>query len=66
MFEVGLDLIRSLVGGRTRPDDETGAVSTEYGLVLFFIAVVIIAAVIAFGLALNDLYEQAPSSFSVS
>ena len=66
MFEVGLDLIRGLVGRRTRQDDETGAVSTEYGLVLFFIAVVIIAAVIAFGLALNNLYEQAPSSFALS
>jgi len=45
---------------------EIGAVGTEYGLVLTFIAVVIIAAVIAFGLVLNGLYEQAPSSFAGS
>lgn len=43
--------------------NEVGAVGTEYGLILTFIAVVIIAAVIAFGIVLNGLFEQAPAAF---
>ncbi|HEX6231426.1 MAG TPA: Flp family type IVb pilin [Actinomycetota bacterium] len=43
---------------RARWADES--VSTEYGLILFFIAAVIIGAVIAFGVILVSLFEQAP------
>jgi Flp pilus assembly pilin Flp len=35
---------------------EAGAVSTEYGVLLSLIAIVIIAAVTAFGLAVADLF----------
>lgn len=58
LFQQGLYLLRSLMDRRARWADES--VSTEYGLILFFIAAVIIGAVIAFGVILVSLFEQAP------
>jgi Flp pilus assembly pilin Flp len=45
-------------GLRARWADETGAVATEYVLVLVFIAVVIVAAVTIFGISLADKYKE--------
>jgi Flp pilus assembly pilin Flp len=39
---------------RSRFEDETGAVGTEYGLLLFLIAIVFTAGAVALGLAIND------------
>jgi Flp pilus assembly pilin Flp len=39
--------------------DERGAVATEYALLLIFIAVAIVAAASAFGLALANKYAEA-------
>ena len=36
--------------------DERGATAVEYGLLVAFIAIVIIGAVTLFGLAVNDLF----------
>lgn len=37
--------------------DEQGATAVEYGLMVAMIAIVIIGAVAAFGLAVSDLFE---------
>jgi pilus assembly protein Flp/PilA len=37
--------------------DQRGATATEYGLMVSFIALGILAGVTSFGIALNDLYE---------
>ncbi|MDP9022339.1 MAG: Flp family type IVb pilin [Actinomycetota bacterium] len=42
-----------------RLDDEAGATSAEYALVAALIAVVIVGAVTALGLNLNDLFSNA-------
>lgn len=42
---------------------ETGAVSTEYGLILLLIALAIILAATSFGLAVAGLFTRASSSF---
>jgi pilus assembly protein Flp/PilA len=39
------------------PDHESGAVATEYALVLALIALVVTATVAAFGSALSDLWS---------
>jgi Flp pilus assembly pilin Flp len=44
-------------------EDQTGAVATEYVLLLIFIAVVIVGAATAFGLALSDRYKEACGAF---
>lgn len=44
---------------------ETGAVATEYGLLLALIAVAIVAAVAAFGTALFNLYTDANNSIPI-
>ena len=44
-------------------DDQTGAVATEYVLLLIFIAVVIVGAATAFGLTLSDKYHEACGAF---
>jgi Flp pilus assembly pilin Flp len=41
-------------GVRRRFEDETGAVGTEYALLLFLIAIVFTAGAVALGLAIND------------
>lgn len=66
MIGLGLHLVRGLMGRRARWEEETGAVATEYGLILTFIAVVIVAAVIAFGVILNGMYESAAPALSGS
>jgi Flp pilus assembly pilin Flp len=38
-------------------NEERGAVSTEYGLLLVFIAVAIVAAATAFGVAVSGLFD---------
>ncbi len=42
---------------------ELGAVSTEYGLILTLVAVVIVAAVTLYGGTLLGLFQQAPTKF---
>jgi Flp pilus assembly pilin Flp len=46
--------------------DETGAVATEYVLLLVFIAVVIVGAATAFGIALSDRYRVACAPLSAA
>jgi Flp pilus assembly pilin Flp len=49
---------------RPRRDDDPGAVSTEFALLLVLIALVIIAAVTAFGISVGDLFDQGSSGVS--
>ncbi|MGH2556201.1 MAG: hypothetical protein ACRDHO_10850 [Actinomycetota bacterium] len=44
---------------RERIAGETGAVATEYVLLLIFVAVAIVAAATFFGVALGDSYKEA-------
>jgi pilus assembly protein Flp/PilA len=44
---------------RARFSREDGAAATEYGLLLALVAIVIIGALIALGLALNDVFTSA-------
>ncbi|WP_206065010.1 Flp family type IVb pilin [Nocardioides sp. JQ2195] len=44
--------------GPAKKDDEKGATATEYGLLVAFIAVVIIVAVTLFGEALNSFFQD--------
>ena len=46
---------------RTRAKSERGVVSTEYGLLLMLIALAIIAAATALGLALSGLFDRGAS-----
>ena len=46
--------------------DEEGAVATEYGLTLMLIALAIVVAATAFGIALTGLFEQGPPAFPAS
>lgn len=41
---------------RTCERDERGATAVEYGLLVAFIAIVIVSAVMLFGLAVSDLF----------
>jgi Flp pilus assembly pilin Flp len=43
--------------------DDRGAVATEYGLTLVLIAIAIVVAATAFGIALTGMFEQAPPAF---
>lgn len=45
-------------------DDDRGAVATEYGPTLLLIAIVIVTAVAAFGIAMRGLLEQGPPAFA--
>lgn len=45
---------------------ERGAVATEYGLLLLLVALVIVAAVTAFGLAVAGLFTTGRSAFPSS
>jgi Flp pilus assembly pilin Flp len=47
-------------------EDQTGAVATEYVLLLIFIAVVIVGAATAFGLALSNKYQEACGAFGAT
>ena len=60
MLELALRFVQAIRDGRARWADDAGAVSTEYGLVLFFIAVAIVAAVVAFGLASTGSTSKLP------
>jgi pilus assembly protein Flp/PilA len=51
-----------LWGLRERFTREDGAVATEYGLLLFLIALAIIVAVTALGLALKGIFEDSSTS----
>ena len=44
-------------GVRSRFENERGAVSTEYGLLLVLIALAIVAAATAFGVAVSGLFD---------
>jgi Flp pilus assembly pilin Flp len=52
-------LLRAL---RTRARGERGAVSTEYGLILVLIVLVLVAALTAFGLTLADMFDGGASA----
>ena len=45
-------------------DKDRGSVATEYGLTLLLIALVIITAVTAIGIAVRGLFEQTPPAFT--
>lgn len=51
--------------GRSRPTlrSESGAVATEYGLLLLFVALAIILAVTAVGLAVLRLFQAGADAF---
>jgi len=53
-------------GVREKFAREEGAVATEYGLLLVFIALAIIAAVIALGIILNSIFTNASTSLAGS
>ncbi|HET9249309.1 MAG TPA: Flp family type IVb pilin [Actinomycetota bacterium] len=54
-----MERIRSALLRLVTPfDDERGAVATEYGLTLMLIALAIILAATAFGIALSGLFDQ--------
>jgi Flp pilus assembly pilin Flp len=42
---------------------EAGAVATEYGLILMLIALVIILAATAFGMAVSNLFDRGTDGF---
>jgi len=44
-------------------DGDEGAVATEYGLTLMLIALVIIVAATAFGIAVAGLFDQGTAAF---
>ena len=44
-------------------DEERGAVATEYGLTLMLIALAIILAATAFGIAVSGLFDQGTAAF---
>lgn len=46
-----------------RSDDDRGAVSTEYALLLVLIALVLIAAMITFGIAVSDMIQGGADAF---
>jgi Flp pilus assembly pilin Flp len=48
---------------RRRLGGELGAVATEYGLLLLFVALAIIAALTAFGLAVLRLFQAGAGAF---
>jgi len=48
---------------RRRLGGELGAVATEYGLLLLFVALAIIAALTAFGLAVLRLFQAGADAF---
>jgi Flp pilus assembly pilin Flp len=52
-------LVTLITWARSRMEDETGAVATEYVLLLTFIAVAIIVVVTAFGQDLISLFHAA-------
>ena len=59
-------MISTLQAGVTyllaRSRREDGAVATEYGLLLFLVAIAIIAAVAAFGTALFGLFDESQTT----
>jgi Flp pilus assembly pilin Flp len=44
-------------------DEESGAVATEYGLLLLLIALVMILAVTAFGISVSGLFDRGVEPF---
>ena len=57
--------LRSLLIGFVVPmdEDERGSVATEYGLMLMLIALAIIVAATAFGLAVSGLFDKGTAAF---
>ena len=57
--------LRSLLIGFVVPmdEDEGGSVATEYGLMLMLIALAIIVAATAFGIAVSGLFDTGTSAF---
>ncbi|QIX28831.1 Flp family type IVb pilin [Nocardioides sp. JQ2195] len=53
-----MKVFRQSIVGRTSRRNERGATATEYGILVGFIAIVIIVAVTLFGTALNDVFGR--------
>jgi Flp pilus assembly pilin Flp len=53
-------------GVREKLHREDGAVATEYGLLLVFIALAIIAAVVALGIILSNIFTNASTSLGTA
>jgi Flp pilus assembly pilin Flp len=51
---------------RQRALVERGSVATEYGLLLMLIALVIVAAALAYGLALSGVFDRGTDAFPTS
>ena len=54
---------REATADETEADEESGAVATEYGLVLLLIALVMILAVTAFGITVSWLFDRGVEPF---
>ncbi len=50
------------LGLRVRPAGERGGVATEYGLLLALVAMGILAAAVALGLAITSLFDRAATA----
>jgi Flp pilus assembly pilin Flp len=55
--------LRSLFISFVVPTEDEGAVATEYGLTLMLIALAIIVAATAFGIAVAGLFDQGTAAF---
>jgi pilus assembly protein Flp/PilA len=53
-----------LWGARDKITNEDGAVATEYGLLLVLIAIAIVAAATALGVAISGVFTQGKNSLS--
>jgi Flp pilus assembly pilin Flp len=59
-----MDKVRSLLMRFVIPiDEDRGSVATEYGLTLMLIALAIILAATAFGIAVSDLFDRGTAGF---
>ncbi len=59
-----MEMLRSMLGRLFVPlDEERGSVATEYGLTLMLIALAIILAATAFGIAVSGLFDQGTAGF---
>lgn len=58
MILISMQAIQAFTARSRRLHEDRGAVASEYGLVLLLIALVIIVAVTAFGLAVADLFQR--------
>jgi pilus assembly protein Flp/PilA len=60
----GGDMRRAAALARTFPRDTRGATATEYGLILAFIAVALLAAATLLGQTLSDFFQSLANRFA--